>query len=223
MSSPRFLVTGTDTGVGKTEVACALASLMAARGLTPFVFKPYESGLGDRRTPPDALALQRAAGRQQPLQTVSLYRYRHPLAPAVAAALERKKSPWTIVMRTAQQWDEQALVVEGAGGLLSPLDARHTAVDLALGLHLPVLLVARNALGTLNHVALCLDALRHRRVRVAAVLLCQSQRQSDRSRQTNWAWLSKSFESVPFLKAMPFIADARQRRKTLMRILAPLM
>lgn len=223
MSVHRFLVAGTDTGVGKTEVACALASLLAQRGERPWVFKPYESGLGQSDVPADAQALQQAAGNWQSLDTVCLYRYRAPLSPAVAAKLERKPASWSRLLRTLREADGDAMVVEGAGGLLSPLDGKHTIADIALALRLPVLLVARNALGTLNHTALCLEALHQRRIRVAGVLLSQSANQPDISRKTNHRWLSQTFTNVTFLPPMPFI-DARQKRlSALKRILSRLM
>ena len=83
----RFFVTGTDTGVGKTQVSAALLQLMAARELRPFAFKPYESGGSLQRS--DSVRLQRAAGGHQPLSTVCLYRFKAPLAPMMAARLER--------------------------------------------------------------------------------------------------------------------------------------
>lgn len=224
MKARRFLVAGTDTGVGKTQVACALAALMAERGLSPFVFKPYESGIAEGALPADAVALREAAGSTQPLDTVCLYRYLLPLAPAVAAGLEKNPSSWAKVLSVGRRGVRGgATVVEGAGGLLSPLDDRHTALDLASNLELPVVLVGRDALGTLNHVTLCLEALRHRKITVAAVLLSQSSTQTDISRRTNLKWLSRTFKDVHFLKPMPFIADPRKRRHVLKRILSPLM
>ncbi|MBX7116304.1 MAG: dethiobiotin synthase [Myxococcaceae bacterium] len=223
MTVHRFLVAGTDTGVGKTEVACALAALLAERQERPWVFKPYESGMEQSNVPADAQALRQAAGNWQSLDTVCLYRYRAPLSPAVAAKLERRPASFRRVLRTLHQAEGASMVVEGAGGLLSPLDGQHTIADIAQALRLPVLLVARNALGTLNHTALCLEALRHRRIKVAAVLLSQSAAQADISQKTNHRWLSQTFTNVTFLPPMPFI-DAHQKRLTaLKRVLSRLM
>ncbi|MBY0249678.1 MAG: hypothetical protein K2Q17_18650 [Nitrospiraceae bacterium] len=72
----RLFVTGTDTGVGKTEAACAVLSLLADAGLRPAAMKPYESGCLDRRQPADALALKAAARCDDPLDRVCLYRWR---------------------------------------------------------------------------------------------------------------------------------------------------
>lgn len=82
----RLFVTGTDTGVGKTEAACAPLSLLAEAGLRPAAIKSYESGCLDWRRPADALAMKAATRCDDPLDRVCLYRYRAPLAPGVAAA-----------------------------------------------------------------------------------------------------------------------------------------
>src|SRR3954468_22653342 len=82
---PRYFVTATDTGVGKTEVACALLSLMADAGLAPAAFKPYESGCEDLSSPADATALKAAARTDDDLALICPHRFRLPLAPGVAA------------------------------------------------------------------------------------------------------------------------------------------
>ena len=88
----RFFVTGTDTGVGKTEAACAVLSLLADAGLSPAAMKPYESGCIDRRRPADALALKAAARCDDPLAHVCPYRYRAPLAPGNAVVRPRART-----------------------------------------------------------------------------------------------------------------------------------
>ena len=82
---PRYFVTGTDTGVGKTQVSCALLSLLADAGWAPEGFKPYESGCASLSAPADALALREAARSTLPLEVVCPHRFRAPLAPGVAA------------------------------------------------------------------------------------------------------------------------------------------
>ncbi|RKH33908.1 ATP-dependent dethiobiotin synthetase BioD, partial [Corallococcus llansteffanensis] len=82
---PRFFVTGTDTGVGKTQVSCALLSLMRDAGLQPQGFKPYESGCASLKAPADALAMREAAGSTLPVEAVCPHRFRAPLAPGIAA------------------------------------------------------------------------------------------------------------------------------------------
>ncbi|MFN0063634.1 MAG: dethiobiotin synthase [Myxococcaceae bacterium] len=222
MRKRRFFVAGTDTGVGKTGAACALLSLMNDADERPFAFKPYESGCADERRPSDGLALQRAAGGHDALATVSLYRFQAALAPGVAAAQEGRRTSFARVVRHFRRFDGRSGVVEGAGGLCVPLDNKNEVIDLASALRLPVLLVARAGLGTLNHVALSLSQLRARRIPVAAVLLVQSQRGRDASVVSNPKWIVRR-NAVRVLGPVPFCAHVGKRRLQFRRALAPLL
>jgi dethiobiotin synthetase len=150
----RLLVTGTDTGVGKTYVACALVAALRARGRRVAVMKPVETGV--EVEPEDARRLAAAAGDAAPLDDVCPYRLRAPLAPAVAAALEGAAIDVgrIVALASARAATADLLVVEGAGGLLVPLVGRVTWAELAARLGLSLLVVAANRLGTINHVAL---------------------------------------------------------------------
>jgi len=167
-----LFVTGTDTGVGKTEVAVALLGGHRARGVDVAGMKPAESG-----TPPgaasDAERLRAAAGGTDDPALVCPYRFAAPLAPAVAARLEGREVSFERVLECARELARRhaALLVEGAGGLLTPLTERHGYADLARALGLPVLVVARAGLGTVNHAALTCEALRARGLVVAGVIL----------------------------------------------------
>ena len=149
-----LFVTGTDTGVGKTFVACALAHAWRAAGRRVGVLKPVETGVEGE--PEDVRRLADAAGDRAPLDEVCPYRLRAPLAPAVAAPLEGVVVDVdriaALIERRAREVD--VLVVEGAGGLLVPIAGATTYLDLAVRLRLPLLLVAANRLGTINHCAL---------------------------------------------------------------------
>ena len=223
MSAFRVFVAGTDTGVGKTEAACALARLLARAGAAPSVFKPYESGVAARGVPADARRLRRAAGDRQRLESVCLHRFRAPLAPGVAAAREGRRPDWGGTLKAFRALGPGAAVVEGAGGLRVPLDDRHDVVDLARALRLPVLLVARAGLGTLNHTALSLEALERRRVQVLAVLLVASTPGADPSVRDNPAWLRRRHPGVLVLGPVPFGADATRRDRAYERALRPLL
>jgi dethiobiotin synthetase len=170
--SPGVFVTGTDTGVGKTLVACALARALRARGLDVGVMKPAETGVGPAG-PLDARALRAAAGVADELALVCPVQLALPAAPSVAAAHEGRPMELAAISRAfatlAARHD--AMVVEGAGGLLVPLAEGVTMADLAARLGLPVLVVARAALGTINHTQLTLEALRHRGLPLAGVVV----------------------------------------------------
>jgi dethiobiotin synthetase len=169
-----FFVTGTDTGVGKTLVACGLARLAVRRGLRPIPFKPVETGCDP--TAADAHALWTAAGRPVPEADVCLYRFRLPAAPAQAAEAEQQTVDLDRLVAAAADLARRGdlLIVEGAGGLLVPYGDGWTAADLMQRLQLPLVVVARTALGTINHTALTIREASRRGLPVRALVLNQT-------------------------------------------------
>lgn len=221
----RVFVTATDTGVGKTEVAAALLSLLADAGQDPIPFKPYESGVRPGGAPSDAEALLTASRSGRTLEQVCLHRYTAPLAPGVAAERGEPDSghTWRDTLRALKSMSEGALVVEGAGGLLVPLDAKHDVIDLIEATKLPVILVARAGLGTLNHTGLSIEALRARGQRVLAVVLVHGVKgRTDSSMLDNARWISAR-HGVTVLGPVPYRSKAKVRRQTFRRVLAPLL
>ncbi len=214
----RIFVTGTDTGVGKTETAAALLSLLADSGHRPAPFKPYESGCASVAAPADALTLKTAAQSDDDLAAICPHRFRAPLAPGVAAARLGCRSDLRKTLRAFHTFDDRALVVEGAGGLFVPLDPAHDVIDLIALLNLPVLLVARARLGTLNHVALSLHSLAARKIPVAAVVLSRSEATRDRSERGN-AELIRRRHRVQVLGPVPYEVDPGRRRIAFRRAL----
>jgi len=169
---PGLFVTGTDTGVGKTVVACALVRALRARGLDAGAMKPAETGVGPEG-PLDALALAEAAGGADPLDDVCPQRFALPAAPTVAAAAEGRAVDRAAIRSAFARLRERRdlVVVEGAGGLLVPLAEGASMADLARELGLPVVVVARAALGTINHTLLTLEAAASRGLRLAGVVV----------------------------------------------------
>ena len=169
-------VTGTDTGVGKTVVACALAAWCRERGLDVGVMKPVATG-GHRRAgrwvSDDAVQLVQAAGSQDLWPLVNPVCFQEPLAPWTAARrahrplrLEPVLSAWRRLRAR-----HQVLIVEGVGGLLVPLTAQTTVADLARRIRLPLLLVARPSLGTINHTLLSMHQARRDHLSVRGIVL----------------------------------------------------
>ena len=172
--NPLVLVTGTDTGVGKTVITCALLRALRTRGHQPFPIKPVETGCANLEQPEDALALSSAAGGIS-LREVCPARYRTPAAPATAARLEGSAHSFDGLVDhvRAARSVHPLVIVEGAGGLLVPLGhrARETYADFALTLGASLLIVARHALGTINHTSLTIEAALSRGIPVLAVVL----------------------------------------------------
>lgn len=216
----RLFVAGTDTGIGKTETACAVLSLLADAGRQPAPFKPYESGCADLRLPADALALRAAARSQDDLARICVHRFKAPLAPGIAAERLGVTPNFARTLETYRGLRGRSVVVEAAGGLLVPLDPEHDVVDLIVALKLPVLLVGRAGLGTLNHTGLSVEALRRRRVKVAGILLSRSGPTRDPSERDNPRVLRERF-GVPVLGPVAFVRDPARRRAAFRRALKP--
>jgi dethiobiotin synthetase len=168
---PDLLVTGTDTGVGKTVVAAALVLALRERAALAVGFKPVETGIAAGGES-DSEILAKASGRPEP-RARPLLRLHEPLAPALAAERAgRVIQPSDIEERIRSlRGDGYQVVVEGAGGVLVPLAWGYTVLDLAERMGLEAVVVARAGLGTLNHSCLTVDALQARGVRVRAVVL----------------------------------------------------
>ncbi|ETK31996.1 dethiobiotin synthase [Microbispora sp. ATCC PTA-5024] len=166
-----LVVTGTDTGVGKTVVTAALAALARERGAAVAVVKPAQTGVAEGE-PGDLDEVIRLSGVTT---TFELARYPDPLSPAAAARLSGLPplSPASAVARIRELAESNRLVlVEGAGGLLVRYDEEGaTVADLARNLRAQVLVVVRAELGTLNHTALTLEAMAGRGLDLAGVVI----------------------------------------------------
>jgi dethiobiotin synthetase len=155
-----FFVTGTDTGVGKSLVACGLLHGFAAAGKTTVGMKPVAAGCEDGRWE-DVDALCAAATQRAPRHLVNPYAFEPPIAPHIAAELDSVEIGIDKIARAYRELSELAevVIVEGAGGFMIPLNARQTSADLASALRLPVILVVGMRLGCLNHALLTRSAI----------------------------------------------------------------
>jgi dethiobiotin synthetase len=157
-----LFVTGTDTGVGKTVVTAGIVAALRARGHDVGVAKPLQSGALADDPSGDAMLLRQWTRVPETAAEIAPYSFAAALAPSVAAELEERTVTLSDALAAVQAIAEQhdAVVVEGAGGLIVPLGPGWTVADLAVALALPVLVVARASLGTVNHSALTVQALR---------------------------------------------------------------
>lgn len=175
IEKPRGLfITGTDTGVGKTLVAAALAKMLVSRGVKVGVMKPAESGVEDpSRLGPDGQLLRWAADSDLTADQLCPYRLKAPLAPSVAASQEKLRIDYTLLLQQAQEVinKHEFTLIEGAGGLLVPLAGGLLVADFARALGLPLLIVCRPGLGTINHTLLTLFAAKTMEIPVAGYLI----------------------------------------------------
>jgi dethiobiotin synthetase len=162
-------VTGTDTGVGKTVVAVALLRALAAAGVRAVGMKPVASGIDSGAEVNADVAALCAAGAPAPRDAINPYAFAAPIAPHIAAAQAGRRIELDVLRAAFGRLTAcgEAIVVEGAGGALVPLDARHDMLDIASALAAPVLLVIGIRLGCLNHALLSALAIRRRGLRLA--------------------------------------------------------
>jgi len=172
-----FLLTGTDTGAGKTRVACLLGGRLAAEGVAVSPLKPVESGCppgpDGRPFPADAAALRDAIAPRLPRPAVCPFPLSAPLSPHLAARLEGVPINPGRIRKTILDAAEasEILLVEGAGGIAVEICEGYAFADLARDLSLPVLVVAENRLGVLNHLRLTIRYLRSEGLVLAGVIL----------------------------------------------------
>jgi dethiobiotin synthetase len=175
-SIPGFFVTGTDTDVGKTVIAAAIARHLRVQRLRVGVCKPVATGCPRRReglVSEDAELLAHHADSPFPLDVICPVRYAEPVAPAVAAGRSGEPLDWAAVGRSLATISQESdvMIVEGAGGVLVPIDDRYSMLDLMAALALPAIIVARASLGTINHTLLTVRALRSANVPIAGIII----------------------------------------------------
>jgi dethiobiotin synthetase len=188
-----LLITGTDTGVGKTRVACLLGKALAAEGIDVFPLKPVESGClpgpDGKPFPADAAALRDAVAPRLTLSAVCLYPLPAPLSPHLAARLEGAPIDAGRIRKAVRDAAEasEIVLVEGAGGIAVELCEGYTFADLARDLSLPALVVAENRLGVQNHLRLTVRYLRSEGLALAGVVLNDRTADPFPARETNEA------------------------------------
>ncbi len=208
-----LFVTGTDTGVGKTVVSCAILEAAVARGLRAGAIKPVSTGGidGERDgclVSEDGELLRSASGRGDagPERFAPLV-FRDPLAPPAAARAVGLELSFARVVEAfaaaAADWiDERldVLVVEGVGGLYCPIAEHSTVADLACMLDYPLIIVARRDLGTLNHTIMTIELAKARGLRIAGVIL------NDAEEPRSWAAAARCAEDlVGWLGEIPIL------------------
>ncbi len=203
-----LLITGTDTGVGKTFVACGLAAALRARGLRVAPFKPAETGCerdaqSDELIPADARLLQRATGTDASLDVICPYRFETPVAPWVAAQREGKRIEPSRLEECYRELISlhDVVLVETAGGILVPLGEKFHYGDLARILNLPVLVVSGSKLGVINHTLLTVEFLRSAGLQILACVLNHPYDKDGPAVETNAAAL-RQLAGVP-LSVLP--------------------
>lgn len=198
-----LMITGTDTGVGKTYVGAIIVRSLRAQGYRVGVYKPVASGcvLKDGSLGfSDAAELWQAAGRPKTLEAVCPQAFLAPLAPHLAAAAEGKSIDRRLLRTGLSHWfpDFDWMIVEGAGGLLSPISDEDYVADLAAEFNYPLVIVAPNRLGVINAVMQTVTVARLHNLRIAGVVLNQLESdETDPSQNLNQAELQRCLTQWP--------------------------
>ncbi|MDO8142571.1 MAG: dethiobiotin synthase [Candidatus Brocadiales bacterium] len=204
-----YFITGTDTGVGKTIVAGGLAALYKNQGLNVGVMKPVATGckrVNNRLISDDAVFLQLSAEVEDEYELINPISLEQPLAPTVAARLSNTKID-TDKINTAYDTlceRHKYIIVEGIGGLMVPIDEYYFIVDLANEFELPLIIVCRPTLGTINHTLLTASYAREHGLEVKGIVVNESAENCDAVvKKTNVDEIKRLTE-LPIIGTIPF-------------------
>jgi dethiobiotin synthetase len=220
MSARVIFVTGTDTGVGKTVLAALLVRQLVSAGIRVAAFKPVSSGSRE-----DAQALRRELNGALSLDEINPWHFRQPIAPVLAARQERRRVRLAQVVSYLKRAIDgyEVAVVEGAGGLLSPLGEDFSSRELLVALRATPVIACPNRLGAVNQARLTLDALPKRERDLAHVFLVSPQK-AEGAAKSNQKLLAEFLEA-PRIHLLPWLGEKRKKadwpvRKTLIQIIS---
>ncbi len=204
-----YFITGTDTGVGKTLVAGGLAALYKRKGLNVGVMKPIATGcnkVNNRLVSDDAIFLKSLGEVEDEYELINPVSLEQSLAPTVAARLSNTKIDMEKVNTAYDILHERhdSLIVEGIGGLLVPINEYYFAVDLANEMELPLIVVCRPTLGTINHTLLTVSYAREHGLDVKGIIINDSTGTCDNVVMKTNIDEIKRLTDLPILGTIPF-------------------
>lgn len=199
-----IFITGTDTGVGKTVVACTIAHILKEQGVDVGVMKPIATG--DRQ---DALNLIKAADLDDSIDLVNPIYLRPPLAPSVAAQLCKKGIELRKVFNAYKKLSSlhQFLVVEGIGGLMVPIKRDFFVADLIKRFGLSMIIVSKPYLGTINHTLLTVKVARHYRLNILGIVINYSEDRKKGLAEKTSPDAIRRLSGLPILGIVPYSDD----------------
>jgi dethiobiotin synthetase len=204
-------ITGTDTGVGKTFVAAALAAHLKQLGIDVGVMKPIETGVARSSfCQSDAARLRAIIQSDDSFDDICPYRFRLPVAPLAAARVERRIIRVSRILRSYRRLcrAHAFTVVEGVGGVSVPLTASVNVMDLMKQMGIPVIVVGRPGLGGINHALLTIEALRRRKMALIAVVLNRVhpvRSRMERVQEQSTVRILREQVSVPVIGPLPYL------------------
>lgn len=207
-----FFVTGTDTGIGKTVVAGALIMALRAKGINACGMKPVETGckrINGTLIPSDGTFLKQIARMDDPIEHITPFCFETPAAPSVASEIEKGDIDIRLIKERFQNLQKkyQTVIVEGVGGLLVPIKNDYFVIDLVRELALPLIVVSRPSLGTINHTLLTVNYALKEGIKVAGIIINFSNRpENTAAEKTNPAVIRK-LSPVPVIGTFPYLEN----------------
>jgi len=219
-----FFITGTDTGIGKTVMAGAVIKVIQSFGLKACAMKPIESGCGKEGNvliPYDGTFLKQAAHMNEPIRQVTPYCFESQLSPLAASEIEGRKISIDEIKKAYYKLYKsyEAIVVEGVGGLMVPIKKDYYILDLVREFSLPLLIITKPGLGTINHTMLTVNYALEAGLEVAGLIINYSRPpENSLAEKTNPAIL-KEICPVPVIGTFPFLKSMGEDvlEKTAMR------
>lgn len=198
---PGIFITGTDTGCGKTYVTALLAQYFRSQGHDVGAMKPISTGPAREN---DAAWLKKQLKLKEPINLINPIRLKHPLAPYPAAKMENRKLNLNAIFKAYKKLEQlhDLVLVEGIGGVAVPITAKYFVIDLIKELKLPVILVARAGLGTINHTLLTINALWQEKIELLGVIM-NGFKGKELSEKSN-AEVIEQLSGVPVLAKLPW-------------------
>ncbi|MCM8813377.1 MAG: dethiobiotin synthase [Candidatus Omnitrophica bacterium] len=205
-----LFIVGTDTGVGKTLVCGLLLDFFRRQGRRAITQKWVQTGAADDLAEHDTRALPAVVPPAAQERRVC-YRFALPASPHLAAAAERRKISAIKIRRNFRELaaDYETVIVEGSGGVLVPYNRTRYLIEIAASLHLPVLLVAENRVGAINHTLLSVEALRRRGLSLAGILFtqCHPPQHDEEAALANNPVIVRALSGEPVLGVLEYSAD----------------
>ena len=207
-----FFITGTDTGIGKTVVTACLTTLFKSQDMDVGVMKPIETGVDpvcSSSANSDAKFLMESSSSTDAEEEVCPYRLKTPASPYQSAQIEGTQiHPSTILEKfKVLQSRHSMMMVEGIGGLLVPITYRYCVADLALEIGLPLIIVSRLRIGTLNHTLLTINVAQQYGLKIKGIILNQHEAGVLNDVEIKQGELVEEFSGVPILGTCPYLED----------------
>ena len=211
-----IFITGTDTGVGKTIVAAGIAAAMKKRGINVGVMKPVHTGCKIRKgklIPEDSLLLAGAALSDDPIEIITPYMFREPVAPYVAAIENKVAIDIDTIIDSFNELCKRHdfVIVEGIGGVLVPVAKDFYIADLIKILRIPVIIVTRPDLGTINHTLLTISLLKNKLIPINGIVICNGKKGNSNPAVKTCQKTIESLTDIRVIATIPFTHNLKDR------------